>query len=451
MPIRRCSPPLCAGGRSRARAPLCDGRGARATERSRTPMRPAVSEGDRRGARVWACRRSRTLADAWEQLGEALRSMGEPEAAEQALTKRDGCWATTRSRRRVCHSHGGGRRASASLTAAVRWLRRGSGGPTGSGRRCGGLPGADPVLPRRDPQPAGSLGEAISACRQAIVEAEAVGELGALAHACYALDWALVESGQREQATHSWRALELFEQLGDPEHESAVLNNLGMFAYFDGRWDDAVALYRASRRVQRPRRAAGRSRRHRLQRGEILSDQGRLDEAETHLQRARRVWSATGERQAVAFVDVLLRRLAARRGLCPDGARTLEEAPTNCADPDRCLCRLRSGAGRRGPCVRGRPCACSESRGASWTRPSGTGRCCSACPGSRWRGSAGQTRPRGELRSALATAREDGSTTRSPPRSRCSILGAAEADMLRDRNEISGALKIERLPVPVLR
>ena len=85
----------------------------------------------------------------------------------------------------------------------------------------------------------GRWAEAISTCRQAIAEAEAVGELSALAHACYALDWALVESGRREQATHSWRALELFEQLGDPEHESAVLNNLGMFAYFDGRWDDA--------------------------------------------------------------------------------------------------------------------------------------------------------------------------------------------------------------------
>ena len=60
--------------------------------------------------------------------------------------------------------------------------------------------------------------------------------------------------------------------------------------------------------------------------GEILSDQGRLDEAEGHLQRARRVWSATGERQAVAFVDVLLTRLAVRRGSCPDGVRTLEQA-----------------------------------------------------------------------------------------------------------------------------
>src|SRR5262249_54561921 len=48
--------------------------------------------------------------------------------------------------------------------------------------------------------------------------------------------------------------------------------------------------------------------------GEILSDQGRLEEAEEHLRRARRVWSATREPQAVAFIDMLLGRLAVRRG-----------------------------------------------------------------------------------------------------------------------------------------
>ena len=62
---------------------------------------------------------------------------------------------------------------------------------------------------------------AISECRQAIAEAESVGELSALAHACYALDLALVESGRPAEATHSWRALEIYEQLGDPEHEFA--------------------------------------------------------------------------------------------------------------------------------------------------------------------------------------------------------------------------------------
>ena len=139
-----------------------------------------------------------------------------------------------------------------------------------------------------------------------------MGELSALAHASAALDWALVESGHREQATHSSRALEIYEALGDLEHEGRVLNNLGMFAYFDGRWDDAIAFYRRAgacgERSGRPGDVAYTD----CNIGEILSDQGHLDEAGASLRRARQVWSGTGERQAVAFVDVLLARLAVR-------------------------------------------------------------------------------------------------------------------------------------------
>jgi len=102
--------------------------------------------------------------------------------------------------------------------------------------------------------------------------------------------------------------------LGDPEHESAVLTNLGAIAYLDGRWDDAIELYgragAASERAGRPSDAAYTD----CNVGEILSDQGRFDEAEERLRRARRVWSATGEQQGVAFVDVLLARVAVRRG-----------------------------------------------------------------------------------------------------------------------------------------
>ena len=93
----------------------------------------------------------------------------------------------------------------------------------------------------------GKRTEAIAACREAIAEAESVAELPALAHACYVLDWALVESGRSAEADHSQRALEIYQQLGDAEHEHMVLNNLGMFAYFDGRWGDAVALVSAGR------------------------------------------------------------------------------------------------------------------------------------------------------------------------------------------------------------
>jgi tetratricopeptide (TPR) repeat protein len=161
-------------------------------------------------------------------------------------------------------------------------------------------------------------------CRRAIAEAEAIGEIRSLAFACYVLDWTLVELGRVGEGGHSDRALEIYRVLGDPEHESTVLNNLGMFAHFEGRWDDAVALYRqaaeCSERAGRPADVAYTD----CNVGEILSDQGHYEEARTHLERARRVWSATGEAQTVAFVTAVLGRLALREGR-PETALALVE------------------------------------------------------------------------------------------------------------------------------
>ena len=271
---------------------------------------------------------ARALGEAWEQLGEALRSVGEPGAATRALTEarrllRDEPIAQAR----LCDRHAEIAKRSDAQTAAVRWLKRGF-------RSIDALEGAEATAWRarmrsnlggiRSRQ--GRWSEAIAVCRTAISEAESVGELRALAHACYTLDWALVESGHPEQATHSWRALEIYEQLGDPEHESMVLNNLGGLAYWDGRWEEAISLYRraglCSERAGKPADVAFTD----CNLGEILSDQGRLDEGEAHLQRARRVWRGTGERQSVAYVDVLLARLAVRRGNNRVGLPMLEAA-----------------------------------------------------------------------------------------------------------------------------
>ncbi len=140
---------------------------------------------------------ARSLADAWEQMGEALRNVGEPAAATRALSEarrlsRDDPIAQARLFN--CHAEVAER--SAALTAAVRWLKRGF-------RSLDGVQTDEATVWRarmrsklagiRGGQ--GRWGEAISDCRLAIAEAEPVGELSALAHACYVLDWALVESG----------------------------------------------------------------------------------------------------------------------------------------------------------------------------------------------------------------------------------------------------------------
>jgi class 3 adenylate cyclase/tetratricopeptide (TPR) repeat protein len=394
----------------------------------------------------------RELAEAWEQMGEALRSAGEPAAASRALTEarrllRDDPIANAR----LCDRHADVASRSAALTAAVRWLMRGF-------RALDGAEGAEATAWRakmrsrlggvRNRQ--GRWSEAVATCREAIAEAESVGEMSALAHALYSLDWALVESGRPDEATNSWRALEIYERLGDPEHELIVLNNLGMFAYFDGRWDDAIALYRRARacgeRSGRPADFAFVD----CNVGEILSDQGRLDEAEEYLQRARRVWSGTREPQSVAFIDVLLGRLEVRRGDRDEGLPLIErsmetlrrfnmhayadfaralvaEAEAFAGDPQRALDIARAEIGSAD---RNRPLL-ERAAGIALAR-------------------LGQPdAARDELSAALRLARERGADYDvAATIDAFAALGGADAEMLDERDRILEALKIVRLPVP---
>jgi tetratricopeptide (TPR) repeat protein len=214
-----------------------------------------------------------------------------------------------------------------SLTDAVRWLKRSlryletADGQEATAWRARSLSFLAGVRNRQ-----GRFADSARLCREAIVQAESVDELPALARACYALDWALFELGHADQATYSPRALSIYEQIGDPERESAVLNNLGMFAYFDDRWDDAIELYRkagvCSERAGKPGDVAWTD----CNVGEILSDQGHYAEATAHLERAKRVSTATGDRPLVAWVNVLLGRLAVRDGHTADGAALLTAA-----------------------------------------------------------------------------------------------------------------------------
>ena len=92
-----------------------------------------------------------------------------------------------------------------------------------------------------------------------------------------------------------------------------MLNNLGMFAYWEGRWDEAVELYgraaEASARAgdsAKPPSATATSARCSPTRG--------MGEAQERLRRARRVWHGTGYEWGVAYATAQLGRLDMRSG-----------------------------------------------------------------------------------------------------------------------------------------
>jgi class 3 adenylate cyclase/tetratricopeptide (TPR) repeat protein len=198
---------------------------------------------------------------------------------------------------------------------AMRWINRGL-------RTLEGVPGTAASAERARlhawcgvvRQKQGRPREAIEWCERAIEEAERCGARDALAHAYYILDWSYVALGRTEEAVHSPRALEIYEELGNLERQAIVLNNMGVWAYFRAEWDEAVSLYERARDAWERCGDSWAASFATTNIGEILSDQGRLDEAEQLFLEALRIARASGAASGVADVSCFLGRLHARAG-----------------------------------------------------------------------------------------------------------------------------------------
>jgi tetratricopeptide (TPR) repeat protein len=130
----------------------------------------------------------------------------------------------------------------------------------------------------------------------------------------------------RSSGDTTTRALAIYEELGNLGEQAGVLNNLGMLAYFRGRWDDAGDLYRRAEEAWERAGDRWSASFATINRGEILSDQGRLDEAEPLFRGALRVARASQSRSLVAEIARYYGRLAARAGRFEEAQVLLREA-----------------------------------------------------------------------------------------------------------------------------
>jgi len=169
---------------------------------------------------------------------------------------------------------------------------------------------------------------AIEWCQKSIVEAERTGTQDALAQADFILDWAYVALGRREEAVYSARAIEIYEQLGDLERLANVLNNLGGYAYLDGRWDEALELAERARTEFAKIGDENQASIAALNIAEVRSDQGRFDEAEPALRAVLDQRRAGGIPLAMAQAASVVGRHAARVGNFEEARTHLEEART---------------------------------------------------------------------------------------------------------------------------
>ena len=125
-------------------------------------------------------------------------------------------------------------------------------------------------------------------------EAEEIGALNAVARAYSVMDGAYLQLGQPANAVYERRAVEIARRVGDLRSAAVGDMNLGVQAYAEGRWDEALDRYgRAAdelRRVGDPTSAALAD----ANMVEVLISRGQLDEAEALLDGAQRVLRASG-------------------------------------------------------------------------------------------------------------------------------------------------------------
>ena len=149
---------------------------------------------------------------------------------------------------------------------------------------------------------------------RAVGEARAADDGSALAIAYLVSEWANRVLGDADSGGYNEQALEIYEQLGDLQGAGMASNNLGGIAYFEGRWDDAVAWYRRAvdlyHRCGNDVRAATVA----SNLGELLVSRGAFEEAEAMLREATRVLSAARALDDLLFAEIQMGRLYVERG-----------------------------------------------------------------------------------------------------------------------------------------
>ena len=268
------------------------------------------------------------LAAVWRSLGVVLEAAGEFDRAYEALRR-----ATRLShgaplavaeihekRALVRYRIGGYRQALRETTVGLKLV---AAHRSAEARRIGSSLAA---LRARIRLQQGHAREAVELARAAARDAKRTGARAALARSYSALDLAYERLGEPEKAVYERQALSIWLELGELRVAAITEMNLGVRAYDDGCWDEAVTRYaRAKETLERVGDAA-----HAglvaANLGELLVSRGALDQAEVALAEARRALRAAHFSDAAIFTDIQIGRLAVERGRLADAVDVLERA-----------------------------------------------------------------------------------------------------------------------------
>jgi tetratricopeptide (TPR) repeat protein len=163
-------------------------------------------------------------------------------------------------------------------------------------------------------------------CKRVVDEAHETENLPALAHAYYLMHLAYISNRSPERAALRGLALPIYEELGDLLGQANVLNNMGVDAYYEGRWQEALDLYERSKALRERIGDVVGAAQMTNNIGEVKSDQGYLTTATELFAEARDVFETSGHRMLAILALSNLGRAAAREGRLDDAKRMLDEA-----------------------------------------------------------------------------------------------------------------------------
>ncbi len=181
----------------------------------------------------------------------------------------------------------------------------------------------------------GRFDEAIELAHTAADAAERRGATAVLAQAHLQLEMAYSELGRKaERAQHGARALELLGGLDDRLGLANLHLNLGVSQYNEANWREAIGHYeRSAQNFRRVGDTIG-AEAARNNQAEILTDQGRLDEAATILDEVERALRAAQYQLGIAITTSGRARIVLRQGDLQLGAELLDRARQAFVDLD---------------------------------------------------------------------------------------------------------------------
>jgi class 3 adenylate cyclase/tetratricopeptide (TPR) repeat protein len=168
-------------------------------------------------------------------------------------------------------------------------------------------------------------------CARARKEAQASGNRSGLARALHTMDLCAI-SLEENNGAFGYRALAIYEELGDLGGQSTVLNNLGTAAFYHGQWLESLDLY--GRAIDIAVRAGDKVRECQAKNNmaEIYIDQGRVAEAEPLLETLRGQWAAIPFPFGEAVAVLNLGRAAMRGSDYDKAAGLFEQAESQFSD-----------------------------------------------------------------------------------------------------------------------